>query len=79
MKYKAKVKIFNDLEDKFLDKGDVFEVKTVHIRQGVAWVHIVHPADGNERERPENITTDVLDRFCEVVKEVKKDAKSTKK
>lgn len=72
MKYTAKIKIFNDIEDKFLDKGDVFELKTVHIRQGVSWIHIVHPAKGDERERPENITADALDRFCEEVKTTKK-------
>ena len=91
MRYKAKIKIVNDIEDRYLEEGDVFDLKTVHIigNQGRLDVHIVpmineydkkkkqwnYVEADHERERPEMITASSIDRFCKEVK----DAESTEK
>lgn len=64
MRYKTKVKIFVDAEDKYLEKGEMFDIKTVHIIANVACVHIL-PVEDNERAFPELLTADVIDRYCE--------------
>ena len=73
MRYKTKIRISNEIESKYLDKGDVFDLDRVHINHtGVIWVDILFVPNGDQRERPESLTIDVIDRFCEEVKEVKK-------
>ncbi len=71
MRYKTKIKIFVDAEDRYLEKGEMFDLKTVHIIDNVACVHILPVKDDN-RAFPELLTADVIDRFCEeVIKRVK--------
>ena len=77
MKYKAIVQISNDVSDTYLSKGDVFELEKVHIQQtGISWAEIkAFPKKGDNRDRPELITVEVLEMFCEEIKEVKSASK----
>ena len=73
MKYKALIQISNDVSDTFLSKGDVFEVVKLHIQgTGIVWAELKYIPPKvkkivDDRERPETITIDVLDNFCEKV------------
>ncbi len=77
MKYKTMVQISNDVSDTFLSVGDVFELEKVHVQQtGISWVEIKYfpkkvkkGAEPDNRDRPELITAEVLDLFCEEVEE----------
>ena len=62
---KTLIKIADDVRDSFLEKGEVFSMKTVHIQQrGLAVVHII-PLSKDGRDRPETLTVEVIEKYCE--------------
>ncbi len=64
MKYKkALIKIVEDEFGNYLDEGEVFGLKTVHIVKDVAWVHVVPVKE--KQNFPELITAEVLEKYCE--------------
>ena len=64
MKYKkALIKIVQDETGSVLEEGAICGLKTVHIVQGITWIHVVPLKD--TPNFPELLTAEVISNFCE--------------
>ena len=64
MKYKkALIKIVQDELGSVVNEGDIFSLKTVHVAQGITWIHIEPLKD--TPNFPELLTAEVIRDFCE--------------